>query len=412
MTIGERFKRLSASLGPGLITAAVVLGPGSMTMVSRAGAGFGYDLLWVVLGSVILMAGFTVMAARLGTVARETPLALAARLYGRWLSVLVGLLAFFVVICFQAGNNAGVASAFQVILGPRLPDVAPDTLIRVSSWFFTLLALGVVLFARNLYKTIERLMTAMVLVMIVCFLINLIPARPSPLGVAAGFVPSMSYAKLALTIPILATTFSVIAALYQAYIVQNRGWTLADYRRGIVDAIVGIGILALLSMVIMTTAAAVLHPAGIKVASAGEMAVQLTPLLGSWATVLFAAGLWGASFSSLVANAVIGGGLFSDGLGMGWKFESRGVKAMTALVMLVAAVVVQLFGRNPLDLIQVAQATTILALPLCAFVLLMLVNRRDVMGEHRNGLWLNLLGALGFITVTVLAARQAWVFLT
>ena len=51
----DTFKKLAASLGPGLITAALVLGPGSVTTVSKTGALYGYSLIWVVAGAGVLM---------------------------------------------------------------------------------------------------------------------------------------------------------------------------------------------------------------------------------------------------------------------------------------------------------------------------------------------------------------------
>lgn len=55
-------------LGPGVVVAAVCVGPGSVTTASKIGAKYGYDLLWVVAISTVAMAAFTLMSARFGAV--------------------------------------------------------------------------------------------------------------------------------------------------------------------------------------------------------------------------------------------------------------------------------------------------------------------------------------------------------
>jgi Mn2+/Fe2+ NRAMP family transporter len=400
-----------SSLGPGLITAAVVLGPGSISMVSMSGSKYGYKLIWVVVASGIIMGTYTVMAARIGTLSDKTLLSQVQTLYGRWLAILMGIAAFLVCASFQAGNNVGVSITLQSIFGDYFPSIAENTMLRTWSAAFTLITIAFVLFARNLYKLVERLMIVLVLVMICCFVVNLIPARPSIGGIAMGLLPTAGEEHLFLMIPIVATTFSVIAALYQSYVVQNRGWKIEDYKTGIVDALTGIGVLGTLSIVIMITAAAILKPQGIVVTSAGDMATQLEPLLGSTAKMLFCIGLWGASFSSLVANAIIGGGLLTDGLGLGWKFENLSVKLATVGVMLIGALVNHCFAGMKLSLIVCTQALTILLVPMCALVLLLLANNKKVMGEHKNGLWINVLGVIGFVVLTSLAVYKTYMFI-
>lgn len=99
-----RSKGLLRSLGPSLITAAVVVGPGTITVASKLGAGLGYAMLWVILVSVAFMWLFTTMAARVAILNADSLLSVAARLYGRPLAMLVGGLAFVVTTAFQLSN--------------------------------------------------------------------------------------------------------------------------------------------------------------------------------------------------------------------------------------------------------------------------------------------------------------------
>ena len=166
------------------------------------------------------------------------------------------------------------------------------------------------------------------------------------------------------------------------------------------------------SAVIMITSAAVLKPAGITVTSAADMALQLEPLLGRAARWLFLIGLWAGAFSSFIVNAMIGGTFLADSLGLGSRLGDRGPRVLGSVVMLFGAAVAMAAGRNPIQLLVMAQATTILGVPLMAAVLLILANRRDVLPEAlRNRLASNLVGGLGLAWLLGLSLRQAAAYL-
>jgi len=107
-------------LGPGLITAAVVLGPGSIVSSSTAGAKAGYGLVWMLVLSAVVMATFTSMGARIGCALEESFLQHLAKRWGRPIAALTGFSAFFVAAGFQFGNNLGVAVAMEGMM-PRVP---------------------------------------------------------------------------------------------------------------------------------------------------------------------------------------------------------------------------------------------------------------------------------------------------
>jgi len=199
-----------------------------------------------------------------------------------------------------------------------------------------------------------------------------------------------------------ATTFSIIAAFYLAYLVQEKNWGLGEYRTGIRDAALGIVILALLTLVIMLSAAGAFAGKSVKLFTAGDVAAQLEGSFGAGARYIFCLGLVAASFSSFIVNALIGGGLLADGLGIGRGFDNPRVKAAASAALLMGMIVALLAMRyeaSRVTSIVVAQAMTLLLAPLCGIVLLVVANRKDVMGEHRNGIWMNALGVLGLAVV-------------
>jgi len=123
------FKRI----GPGLITAAVVLGPGSIVASSRAGAEAHYNLIWLLVCACIFMATFTAMGARLGCALSVTPIQYVAERWGRAFAALVGISGGLVAAGFQFGNNIGVSVAMTSITGTPAWIWPPLFTARASS---------------------------------------------------------------------------------------------------------------------------------------------------------------------------------------------------------------------------------------------------------------------------------------
>ncbi|MFP4172077.1 MAG: NRAMP family divalent metal transporter [Candidatus Hydrogenedentota bacterium] len=390
----ETRESLLRRIGPGLITAAVVIGPGSIVASSRAGAEGEYRLVWMMLVGFILMATFTAMGARLACAIPETPLQYITKRWGRALAFITGLSGFLVTAGFQFGNNIGAAASLSTITD------TPD-------WFwallFTALALFFLIRAQHVYKLLEMAMIILVFVMLGAFLLNLLWTGLSVTGVISGLVPrAFEGNEPTIARAMLATTFSAVAAFYMAYLGHEKGWTRKNAERAIGDSWIGISFLAVIALIILINAAESLYGTGRDFANIGELATQLQAVLGPWATAIFSIGLAAASFSSFIANAVIGGALMADGLGQYGGISSRPVKAWTAGVMIIGcgvAITTMLMGRGDTTSLLIAQAATLIAAPLCAVLLFGLTSSRRIMGDLRNPVVMIIVGVAGLAIV-------------
>jgi len=413
MTNGPDQRRgLFGSFGPAIIVASVVLGPGSILTSSRVGCGFGYELLWVVVLAGVLMVAMTALAARIGVTLDGTPCDEIARRAGRPFAVFVGVVLFLVVTCFQFSNNIAIVAALEPYAGDG------------KAWRVIVLAvlngaiLAVLFGFRRLYRPIETTMKLLVGIMLLGFLGNVVMARPSVGAILGGLLPRLPESLVGSFFPtrvdgeivdplqsvqgLIATTFSVAGAFYTAYLVRQKGWSRADLQRGLVDSVVGISVLAFLTLTIMVTAAAVLHGriAPADLGSAAQVAAQLEPLFGEWAGLLFSLGLLAGGLSSFLVNVMIGGTVLSDGLGLGGDMDHRWPKLLTATALLIGfGVALTALDARPVNLIVFAQALTVLGNPVLAGVLLWLSTR---MPTPR---WIQVCAVLGFLLVLVLAAR-------
>lgn len=392
-------------VGPGLITACVVIGPGSILTSSTVGANHEYSRLWVVVVAVGFMMVYMTMGARLGVVASKAPGDLVRDKAGKWLAAPLGICVFFISAAFQSGNNIGVAAAFEAFIDN-------EYIIGALVVVFNVIAISFLFAFKNLYQALERVMMCLVAVMLISFSINLIKLRPDLGAAAKGLVvPTFGDLDLAL-LGLVGTTFVITAAYYQAYLVRQKGWQMEDLQSGLVDARVGSVIMAVITIVLMATAAAGLYTGEeVSLSSPVDVAVALEPTFGTVGKVVFCVGLFSAAYSSFLVNSMIGGFMAADGLGLGSKPTDLGPRVLTTVALLsgmavgLAAIVLD-FDRTPT--IIAAQAVTVVGAPLVAGVLLWLTSRRDIMGDHVNGPVTKAIGWAGFLLLLAMAGRTAF----
>jgi manganese transport protein len=390
----KKIKAIFKSLGPGFIIAALVLGPGSITVASRIGSEYAYAFLWVIVIATIFMITYTSMGARFGVLNSKSILQSIADNYGRWFAIAIGISAFLSTSSFQFGNNLGIGIGMEGITGINE---------RVWPIVFTSLGIIFIFWAKNLYKLLERLMKFMVLIMIFAFFLNLILTKPEIGPLARGFVPSkVSANSLNVVAALMATSFSLAAALYQSYLAQDKGWKRENLKSSLKDTYIGILLLALISATVLITSAAALHPRGILVNSAADMALQMEALFGGYAKVIFSVGLCAAAFSSMMVNSVIGGGLLADGLGLGRSMNDRMTKVFIISILLIGMLVAVFFRGNVIYALIMAQASSMLAVPLIAIGLFLILNNKKVMGKYRNNIVQNIIAVIGFLVIILM----------
>ena len=416
------------SVGPALITACVVFGPGSLLISSNVGANYGYELLWLLILTGVLMGTYTTMAARIGVTAGATPCQLVAARVGRPVAAILGLNLCLICTAFQFSNNLAVAAAADTLGIARIfgdpATMSEQTRSLINSGVLLVFNAAIIAFIfalKQVYKALERIMKVMVALILVCFLANLLLVKPDLLGLLNGLIPGIpegislglpSRSDTGITDPmiligaLLGTTFSVGGAFYQCNLVREKGWTLKDYDYGFRDAVVGVCILTGASAMIMMTSGTVLR--GQPANDISVLATQLQPLLGVTAHTLFCIGLLAVAMNPFVINAMIGGSILADGLGQPPRLSDPWPRRLTVMVLIFGMLVAMLVlntGIKKVDAIIFGQALTVIGNPLMAAALLRLANRRDVMGDRRNRIASNVLGGLGLIAVILMAIR-------
>lgn len=390
---GETVLDRLRAIGPALVLAAVVVGPGSIALSTIAGSLYGYSLLWVPVAATIFMITYTWMAARIGLVTGQTIFGATRQKYGATVAKAGGIFGFLTILAFQAGNNAAMGFASVALFDTLSPQ----------SWaiIFTGVAIGF-LWVPDLYDKVELLVKLVVGIMIVGFVGTLLLVGVNVNEAARGLVPTFPDSdSILLALGLAATNFSIAAAVYQTHLMKEQDWGPEKLTDENADTLIGIGILGVIVMVILLTSAGVIYGRTDPVFSAQGMAEQLRPLVGAGAFYLFTVGFFFATLSSLFVNALIGATLLVDGFDGDASMDSRQVKywTMAAMLLGLGAVIVSGGAESPIELLRLAQAIAVVAFPLLAFLVIDIARDKALMGEHANPTFVNVLGGLGYLTV-------------
>jgi Mn2+/Fe2+ NRAMP family transporter len=404
-------KNIFRSIGPAIIVAAVVLGPGSILTSSRVGASFGLAGLPVIAVATVLMIAMVALAARLGVVYENSLCGELTSRLGRRASVAIGLTLFVLVALFQSSNNLALIGGIEPMIcdEPLSPWIRAAILLAING-----LVIASLYLLQNLYGRIEALMKCLIALMTIAFLFNFVQILLNPPEAAAKGVSSQNSVDLdwLALMGMIGTTFSVGGAFYQGYLVKEKGWGIGEARKGVVDSVVSISVLGLVTAMILLTSWNVFYGRSepVELKSVGDVAKQLEPLFGPAAKVIFCCGILAGGLSSFLVNALIGGTVMSDAMGKGASLRDSWPLHLTALALLVGMVVAiaSMAGNGgTVHLITFAQALTVLGIPALAAALIYLGTRPELTAERKVPSWMIFVASIGFLIACATACLTA-----
>jgi manganese transport protein len=385
-----------ALMGPAFVVGAWQFGPGNLTTAVQAGSRFDYSLVWVIAVSTILMIFFTDMSVRLGIVTPTSLITSIKEHLGKPVGILAGFGVFGITLMFSVGNAVGSGLGLSLVFGGS-PVVW--TVVCTA-------AVGFVLAFRNVYGIVEKVLLVIVVLMGIAFIASTVVAQPDWYRTMAGMAPSLPPGSEILIVALVGTNFSINAAFYTSYGVKAHRRTRADYRDiTLADTIPGIIAPGIMTTLVILVAASVLGKTGAEAGTINALASVFAPLAGPVGSMLFALGLSGAAFSSMIANATAGGTMLSDAMGRGANAGSPAARIVTGMILAFGLIITLSFQSSPVGLIVIAQSLTVLIAPLLGVLILVMANKASLMGELRNRWWQNLFGAIGLIAIVASSIR-------
>jgi NRAMP (natural resistance-associated macrophage protein)-like metal ion transporter len=405
----ERVRSRARELGPGLITGAADDDPSGIATYSQAGAAFGYGTLWIALITLPLMASVQLMCARIGIVAHSGLATVLREHYPRWLLWLACATLLVGNTVNIAADLAGMAAAASLLTGIR------------ATWFIpvaTVLILGLLVLAS--YERMTRVLKWLTLALFSYVLAGFL-AHPDWKAVLSGtLIPRIARSKefLLTFVAILGTTISPYLFFWQAaqnaehdafwrqrLIGRRQRAVQRELRTATRDVNAGMLFSNAIMYFIILTAAATLHGAGITdVQTADQAAAALRPLAGPGAALLFTAGLVGTGMLGIPVLA--GSAAYAVAEAAAWRagldekiHTARQFYGVIAVAMF-TGMALSFAHVNAIRLLIWSAVINGLLAPPLILIILVVCNNDKVMGAHRNGRGLNVLGALSALLMS------------
>jgi NRAMP (natural resistance-associated macrophage protein)-like metal ion transporter len=397
-----------AVLGPGFITANVDNDSGGILTYSQAGAQYGYTLLWTIIPITIALIVVQEMCARMGVVT------------GKGLSDLIreefGLrLTFVLMVLLVVVNYTNVVTEFIGIAGSM-------HLFHVTKFISVPFCAFLVWYmvVKGSYKSTEKIFIIASLVYI-CYIFAGVLSQPSwhDAILATVQLPAKSVwsdkSYMYMAIGVVGTTIAPWMQFYLQSSIVEKGIRVKDYAASRLDVIVGSLFTDIVAWFIIVACAATLYVHGMgAIQTAADAAEAMRPLAGDYAFILFAFGLFNASIFAASILPISTAYTVCEGLGVPSGVDKRFSEApffywlYTLLIASGALTVLLLPDAQLINVAILSQVLNGVLLPVVIILMLMLINRSDLMGEHKNSRLWNVIAWATSIIVIGMTLIMLW----
>ncbi|MFU8785059.1 Nramp family divalent metal transporter [Aliidiomarina sp.] len=393
-------------LGPATLVAAAFIGPGTVVTASVAGASYGYAFVWALAFAIIATMILQEMSARVGVVTqRGLGENLRTVIERPSLRIPFYILVIAAVVignaAYQGGNLTGASIGAEGLLGSHP--------FQFNLWAIVIGLIAVIVLWQGKYKTVERTLIGLVMLMSVAFLITFFLTRPDLMALLRGFVPRIPDGGAFTMMALIGTTIVPYALFLHADSARER-WQHTETKQALQEArqdiATSIPIGGLITLAILSTSASAFFAHQLTIQGPADLAQSIEPVFGRFAGMLMGAGLFAAGISSAITAPLASAYALTGILGWSRELNGKGFRTVWMGIILIGVALSSL-QIQPLTLILFAQVTNGLLLPLIALFLLLAVNHRS-MGQYRNNQKQNLLGLLVFLFACLLCARTLW----
>ena len=381
------FARLLPFLGPAFIASIAYVDPGNFATNIQGGAQFGYELLWVILGSNLMAMLLQALSAKLGIATGKNLAEHCRERFPRWVVWSMWVLMELVAMATDLAEFLGAAVALNLLFG--LPLWIAGLLTAVIT--FVILSLE-----RYGFRPLEAVITGFLAVIAIAYVIELFLGRPDWAAITYNtFVPHFSNSEsVLLGAGILGATVMPHAlflhsALTQGRVVVKKPEQLRRlFRFEIVDVVIAMVIASSVNAAMLITAAAAFHTGNAGVGTLEQAYKTLQPLLGPAAGIVFGVALLASGLSSSSVGTMAGQVIMQGFLHYHIPPWIRRV------VTIVPSLIVIFVGLDPTRTLVISQVVLSFGLPFAVIPLIMFTSRKDIMGVLVNRRLTNILAAL------------------
>ena len=374
------FRTLLSFLGPGFLVTVGFIDPGNWATNIEGGAKYGYQLLWVITLSTLMLIVIQHMSAKLGI---ATGKSLAVNIRERFSTPVSAFLGITIVLACVATDVAeliGGAIGFHLLFGFPVWLGALATVI-----------LEVFLIISQRYHRLETIIIAFLGIIALCYVIEIVIVRPDWAALAPSVVvPKVNRGSIYIAMGILGAVVMPHNIFLHSNVIHSRKWGISEqektrllqYEKTDTVAAMFLGWVVNSAMIIV--AAAVFSRHGVVVETIEQASQTLKPLAGPLAGLLFAVALVFAGVGSSVTSSMAEVNVITGFLGKPedprtWLYR------ISVFITAIPSFVIIALGFNTFRILIFSQVVLSIQLPFTLVPLVMLCRSRGIMGSLRSG---------------------------
>lgn len=390
LSLLDKLKSKLKDFGPAFFIIGYVVGTGSVTSMVVSGAKFGLTLSWALLLSCFFTYFLLVSISKLTIVTGDTLMYNFKKTFGKPVTI-------FIIAALLVSIVSSCIGVMGVVAEVTMEWINVKTSLSflngpIVSIFFIAILIG--LFWSGKHANFIKVMSALVGFMALAFLItSIMVIKESGIGFLDYFPDLPTGDNTGLIIAgMVGTTMAGVCLASRSILVQEQGWKISDLQKESKDSATSMIMTFLISLAIMISATGTLYFKGLEVDSATDMMNALGPWAGDFALTLFTLGIIGAGLSSIFPNLLLFPWLIADYSGTTRDMKRPLFKAIVIAVAL-SGLIIPVLGGKPVWILIASQAFSPFVMPLITLFLIILMNKSDMMKDHKASLGLNI--ALG-----------------
>jgi len=367
-------------IGPGLLVTVGFIDPGNWASNVAAGSGYGYQLLWMITLSTIMLIILQHNVAHLG-IATGLCLSEAATLHTpRLLSRFILFTAMGASVSTSLAEILGASIALNMLFSIPIPAGA------ILSFVFV-----VIMLLTNTYHKIEKIIIAFVSIIGLSFLYELTLVNIDWEQAGIGWVrPSIPEGSILIIMSVLGAVVMPHNLFLHSEIIQSRQWNLENDKVikrqldfELFDTLFAMVVGWAINSAIILLAAATFFANKIPVDELQQAKSILQPLLGKFSSMVFAIALLCAGAASAITSGLAGGSIFAGLYGEPYDIKDNHSK-LGVLISLVLSLLIIFVISNPYKGLIISQMVLSIQLPVTIFLQIYLTSSGKVMGKYKN----------------------------
>ena len=377
---GFTLKQFLSFLGPGFLVTVGFIDPGNWATNIEGGSKFGYQLLWVITLSTLMLIVIQHMAAKLGI---ATGKSLAVNIRERFPAPVSAFLGLTIVLACAATDVAeliGGAIGFNLLFGLPLWAGALLTVL-----------LEVFLIVSQRYHRLETIIIGFLGIIACCYLIELVIVKPDWAVVAPSLVlPRVNRSSIYIAMAILGAVVMPHNIFLHSNVIHSRKWGISEEDKQKLlqyekfDTLTAMVLGWVVNSAMIIVAAAVFSKNNMVITSIEQASATLKPLAGPLAGLLFAIALVFAGVGSSITSSMAEANVITGFLGKPEDPRTL-LYRLSVFITAIPSFVIILLGMDTFKILIFSQVVLSIQLPFTLLPLLILCRSRKVMGGFRSG---------------------------